>query len=212
MKDTPTVEELNKPEKFELFASVEHGNIRDFVIEQVLTDRRIIPFYTVYQTVMVFAGLFFFARAVVLAFRGDWRYLVVSLAAILFSFTVMVLVHELLHAISLLLTGARRITFGANLKKFVFFAEADRYVMGKKSFLFVALTPLVVIQVISVAGIVVWFSSPLVYFFLILMSLHSFFCSGDIALVSLFYRHAGRKTFTYDDCRQKKSFYFISLE
>lgn len=212
MKNRPTVEELNNPEKYQLVASVEQGNIRDFVIEQVLTDKHIIPMYTVYQTVMLFSGLFFFTRAAVLAFRGDLRYLMVSVAAVIFSFTLMVLVHELLHAISLLLTGAHKVTFGANFRKFIFFAEADQYVMEKKSFFFVALTPLVVVQVLMAAGIVVWFSHPLVYFFLMVMTLHSFFCAGDIALVSLFFRHPGRETFTYDDCSKKTSFYYISLE
>jgi len=209
MNSKPTIQELNDPEKFELIASVEHGKIKDFIVRQMMMDKVIIPAYMIYQTLLLFSGLFFLTRAIILAYRGDWSYLLLSLAAIVFSFTALVVVHELLHAVALKLSGARKITFGRILRKFIFFAEADNYVLGRKSFIFVALTPLVVVQIITIAGIIYWFYVPFVYFFLMLMTMHSFFCSGDIALVTIFYRFSDRETFTYDNCKDKISYYFV---
>ncbi len=209
MNNKPTIQDLNDPEKFELLASVEQGRIKEFVLQQVMTDKVFIPAYMIYQTLLFFSGLFFLTRSIILAYRGDWRYLLISAAGILFSFTLLVVIHELLHGLALKLNGAPSVTFGGILRKFIFFAEADNYVLGRTSFLFVAFTPLVVIQTITIIGIIFWFYVPFVYFFLMVMTIHSFFSSGDVALVTIFYRFSDRETFTYDNSIEKKSYYFV---
>ncbi len=168
MKGAPTIEELHNEAQYEMLASVKISEIRDFVVSQVADDKKLIPYYAIYQTLLFLSGVFFLSRAVVLAFRGSPVYLGVVAISLLFDFTLLVVIHELLHGIALKMAGARRISFGGSLRKFLFFVEADRFVMGKKTYLAVALTPLFVIQAIAVAGIIVFNGSPLVYFFLML--------------------------------------------
>ena len=205
----PTIETLNDPEKFALIASVEHGRIKEFVIEQIISDKKLIPVYMVYQTILFLSGLFFFTRALVLAVKGTAIYLWITLGTILFSFTFLVILHEFLHGLALKLTGAPRVRYGSVLHKFIFYAEADQFVLGRIPFLFVAFVPLIIIQIITISGVIFWFSHPLVYFFLILMTFHSFFCSGDVALAALFLRFPGREVFTYDSKAEKTSYYFV---
>jgi hypothetical protein len=209
MMRNPTVEDLKNSGKYNLVASVEQGRIREFVVEQAMADKKIIPIYMIYQTLLLFSGLFFLTRALVLAFRGEWSYFLISAGAVVFSLTILVAIHELLHAFALVLTGARRIRFGAVPGRFVFFAVADQHVMGKRTFILVALTPLICIQVATAIGIGFWFHVPFVYFFLILMSMHSLFCAGDIALITLFYRFPGKKVFTFDNFSEKTSYFFL---
>lgn len=205
----PTIEVLNDTEKFEQIASVEHGRIKEFVIQQVMSDKKLIPVYMVYQTSLFLAGLFFFTRALVLALKGTAIYLWITLGTIIFCFTFLVIIHESLHGVALKIVGAPKVRFGGVLRKFIFYAEADQFVLGRKRFLFVAFIPLIVIQMITIAGVIIWFSHPLVYFFLILMTFHSFFCSGDVALATLFLRFPGREVFTYDNREEKTSYYFV---
>ena len=209
MSQTPSIEELNDPVAFDLFATVEQNRIKDFVLQQVMSDKKLIPVYMIYQTLLFLAGIFFFTRSVVLAYRGDPHYLLVSAGAIVFSMTLLVAIHELLHGIALKITGAPKVKFGGILSKFIFFAEADHFVLGKKAFLFVAFTPFVVINLMTIAGIILFFSVPFLYFFLIVMVIHSFFCSGDVALATIFYRFPGRETYTYDNAAEKKTYYFM---
>ena len=205
----PSIETLHDPEKYELLASVEHAKIKEFVIEQVMKDKMLVPAYMVYQTSLFLVGLFFITRAIILAWKGEAIYLWITLGTILFCFTVLVIVHELLHGLALKMTGAPRVRYGGMLIKFIFYAEADKFVLSRKPFLFVALIPLIVVQVITIAGIIIWFYDPFIYFFLILMTFHSFFCSGDVALVTLFFRFPGREVFTYDSRVEKTSYYFV---
>jgi hypothetical protein len=209
MKSKPTIEDLNDPEKFDLFASVDQSRIKEFVLQQVMSDKKIIPFYMIYQTLLFLTGIFFFTRAIILAYKGNFSYLLISIGAVLFSLTLLVAIHELLHGIALKLAGAPKVTFGGILRKFIFFAEAENFILGKTSFLFVAFTPFVLVQVITVLGIIYWYSAPVLFFFLMVMVIHSFFCSGDVALVTIFYRFPDRDTYTYDNSREKKSFYYV---
>jgi len=205
----PSINDLNDPAQFDLIASVEQDHVKEFVIDQVLRDKKIIPVYMVFQTIMLLACIFFVTRAVILAYKGNSVFLLITAGGLLFSFTILVAIHELLHGLALKLSGAPRVTFGAIFRKFIFFAEADKHILRKKSFLFVALTPLIVIQIVTTAGIIIWFSDPFIYFFLMIMTIHSFFCSGDIALLTIFYRYPGRDTFTYDDRTEKTSYYYV---
>lgn len=212
MKKKPTIEALQQEENFELIAEVEHVHIKEFVIEQMLHDRKLIPAFMIYQLLMVLLGTFFLTRAIVLAFRGFPLPLLVSAGTLVFCFTLLIVIHELLHGAALKITGAPKITYGGWLKKFMFYAEADQHVLNRPQFFLVAFTPLVVVQLITLAGIVIWFSHPAVYFFLILMSVHSLFCAGDIGLASIFFRFPGRNVFTYDNREAKKSYYYVEKQ
>ena len=209
MNAKPDIKELNDPEKFELFASADRDNIKEFVLQQVMTDKKIIPVYMVYQSLLLLTGIFFFTRAVILAFRGDILYFLITVGGIVFSLTILVVVHEFLHGIALKICGAPKVTFGGIISKFIFFAEADNFILGRKSFLFVAFTPLAVVQIITLTGAIHWLNAPVLYFFLIVMVIHSFFCSGDVALAAIFYRYPDRDIFTYDSSIEKKSYYFV---
>ncbi|NLX29704.1 MAG: DUF3267 domain-containing protein [Bacteroidales bacterium] len=209
---TPSADILHEDSQYELIARVHHDQIRDFVVDQVVEDKKLVPTYMVYQSLMVFSGLFFLTRAVILAWKGDAGALTVALLALLFSFTLLVVIHELLHGLALMLAGAPRIRYGGSLRKFIFYAEADRFVLGRPAFLFVAFTPLAVIQIVSVAGILLWFPTPFVYFFLMLQSAHALFCAGDLALATIFFKYPGRKVYTYDNRDERCSYYFVENE
>ncbi len=209
MKKTPNIEELHSGERFEPVATVSHARIKDFVLNQVMEDRRFVPYYMVYQTVLFLAAIFFFTRSVVLALRGDTTYLLITIGAVVFSLTLLVLIHELLHGLVLKLAGAPKVTFGMVPGRFIFYAEADRFVLGRAPFLWVAFTPLFAVQIVTLVMIILLYDQPMVYFPLMVMCIHSFFCAGDVALVTLFYRFPGLEVYTYDNREEKTSYYFV---
>ncbi len=209
MKNRPTIEDLADPSRFELLASVEHSRIKDFVLSQVMEDRKIVPIYMIYQTTLFLAAIFFLTRAIVIALKGDSNYLFITLGSIAFSLTLLVAIHELIHGMVLILAGAPKVRFGMVPGRYIFYAEADKFVLSRRPFLWVAFTPLVVVQLVTAILIVYWYSQPLVYFPVMVMCIHSFFCAGDVALATLFYRFPGKEVYTYDDHKQKTSYYFL---
>jgi hypothetical protein len=82
----PSIEELLNPEKFELIAQLNHSQIKEFVINQLMQNGKIIKFYMIYQILMIMTGMFFFTRSVVLAFQSSAHSIVLFAGCIDFLF------------------------------------------------------------------------------------------------------------------------------
>ncbi len=202
----PSIEELHDPNKFEQIAELGHPQIKDFVLEQLAKGGALVTTYMGYQIIMLLLGIWFIIRAILLAFNHSASPFIMTALALVFSFTLLILIHELLHGLALKITGAPKVHYGAYFQKFIFYAEADRHVLNKKQFAFVALTPLIVVQVLTLVGILIFWYSPVFYFSITVMAAHSFFCAGDIGLLTIFLRDS--KVYTYDVREEKKSYYF----
>ena len=208
----PTIQELSESSDFELIAKLNHQQIKEFVINQLMENGKIIKIYMIYQLVMIITGIFFFTRSIVLAFQESTVQLYFTLAALVFCFTVLIVIHEFLHGIALKITGAKKVTFGGYLKKFIFYAEADRFVINRKQFAFIALTPLFTVKLITLIGVAVFFSQPFFYFLIFVMSAHSLFCAGDIGLLSIFYKQKNSEIFTFDVKADKTSYFYRRIK
>ena len=204
----PTIEELQNQAHFDLIAELSHPQIKEFVINQLSENGKIVRIYMIYQVLMILIGIFFLTRSIVLAFQDYSVPLYYSAAALIFCFSLLIVIHELLHGLALKLTGAKRVNFGGYLKKFIFYAEADQFVVNRKQFAFIALTPLVIVKIITLFGIILFLHSPLLYFLIIVMSTHSLFCAGDIGLLSIFYKYKDSEIYTFDIKAEKTSYYF----
>jgi hypothetical protein len=207
----PTIDELQNSEKFELVAELEHRHIKEFVIEQITIESKLIKGFMIYQGIMILIGLFFATRPIVLAMRGNPEPLFHLLGAIVFTFTLLIIIHELLHLLALKITGAPKINIGGYLKKFIFYAEADRHVLNREQFALVALTPLVVVKVITLIAIVLTVGEPAFYFWMFVMSAHSLFCAGDIGLLSFFDRFPVSEVYTFDVKEEKRSYFYRKI-
>ncbi|QIA06246.1 DUF3267 domain-containing protein [Draconibacterium halophilum] len=206
-RPNPSIETLKKGDNYELFAELEHDEIKSFVLSQLEKGGWLVKGFMLYQIFMVLFGLFIIARVLILSFKGLYAPLWYSIGTLIFCVTVLIIIHELLHGIALKLTGAEKVRYGAYLKKFIFYAEANRHVFNRKQFTWIAIAPLVVVKLITLAGVILFFNDPLIYTFLLIMCIHSLFCAGDIALLSVFYSTES-EVFTFDIKEERKSYYF----
>ena len=204
----PTIKELQDDSKYELVYELEHDQVKEFVISRITTGSKLIRGYMYYQILMILAGLFFSTRSMVLALRGSFEPLFFLFSAIIFSFTLLILIHELLHAFAFKLTGAKKVSIGAFVEKFVFYAAADQHVLNKKQFTLVALMPLIVVKLASIIGIILFIGHPAIYFWIFIVCAHSLFCAGDIGMLDYFYQSADSQVFTYDVQNEKKSYFY----
>jgi len=202
-------DDLQNNNEFELLAEVSHQKLREFVVEQIVEEKYIIRIYSVYQVLMMVLFIFLLTRSIMLVFKGFSEPIISMGLALLFSFSILIVIHELLHAVAYLLSGAKKISFGVILKKFVFYALADQQVIESRAFHFVALTPFVVIKLICLAGTIVFYNQSWMYFFLSVMCLHSLFCAGDLAMLAFYNLHQGKEIYNYDNRSEGKTYFYI---
>ncbi len=203
-----TPEDLQNESEFELLTEVSHQKLREFVVEQITEEKYIIRIYSIYQGIMMMIFAFLLTKGIVLAFKGHSEILINVGLAVVFSFSVLIVIHELLHALAYFFTGARKISFGAIPKKFIFYALADRQVIAPQAFHIVALTPFVIVKLICLIGIIVFYNEQIMYFYLSVMCLHSLFCAGDIAMLSFYRIHKGKEIYNFDDKNEGKTYFY----
>ena len=205
-------EDLQDGDEFELLAEVSHQKLREFVVEQIMEEKCIIRIYSIYQVIMMMLFAFLLTRGIVLSIKGHSEILISIGLSTLFSFSALIVIHELLHALAYLLTGARRISFGVILKKFVFYALADSQVIAPRAFHLVALAPFVVVKLICIIGFVEFYDEQLMYFFLGVMCLHSLFCGGDIAMLAFYRIHRGKEIYNFDNKSKGKTYFYSRIK
>lgn len=206
-KLTPDI--LQKQSEFELLVKVPHSKLKEFVIGQIRQEMKLIRSYSLYQLIMIVLLLSTLIKSVVLSSRGMPNPLINVGWGAFFSFTVLVVIHELLHALAYLLTGSRKLYFGAIWSKFIFYVLADQQVVGARAFRVVANAPLVVVKVACVVGLVLYWNHAFAYFIMTVMCLHSLFCAGDMAMMAFYRHHGDKEIFNYDDLSQKMTYFYF---
>ena len=199
---------INNP-AFEQIEVIEHSNLKPFLRREIIGNQGWGLIAKMYQGM----GLLLVAFALVKAFAPYLRTReTISLEwmgwGVLFCITALIVIHELLHAIAYLIVGARKLSFGMNLKKFMFYVQADKQVLNYKQFMLVALAPAVVVGLVSLAGAIYFYGQPLYYFFLVLFGLHGLFCGGDFGLLCFFENRKEEEIYTFDVKSEGKTYFY----
>ncbi|MDQ1296823.1 MAG: hypothetical protein QG611_802 [Bacteroidota bacterium] len=118
--------------------------------------------------------------------------------------------HEALHVIPFLLTGARKIRIGMDLKQYIFYVTAHRHVINSGQFRLVALIPFIIINIVllimiwSIPGLWKWSLSLFLF-------VHTTMCAGDFALLNFYYINRKKKIYTWDDADLKESYFYEEI-
>ncbi|WP_163716261.1 DUF3267 domain-containing protein [Mangrovibacterium lignilyticum] len=203
-----TPDDLTKDSEFELLKVVDQRQIKSFIYEQIYEPTKLLRYYGIYQIAMLVLYVVLLAISIWSATRGVMEPLWWMLGALVFSFSVLIVLHELFHAVAYRLNGVKKLKAGALWRKFIFYVAADRQVVDFTVFKRVALAPFLVVNLLTIMpGIWLW-EHPACYFFFSLMCLHSLFCAGDIAMLSFYYRHADKTIYNFDDLAEGKTFFY----
>ena len=120
-------------------------------------------------------------------------------------------VHESLHIIPYYLSGARNIRIGMDLKQYLFYVTAHRYVASPNQFRIVAIFPFLIISIllgvliIILPGLWKWGLSLFLF-------VHATMCAGDFALLNFYFLNREKKIYTWDDADNKEAYYYEKID
>ena len=129
------------------------------------------------------------------------------LYGLIISMTIIIPLHEVIHAIGYFILGARKIRFGATLKHFAFYAVADDFVANRAGFIFLALSPFIIVSLLNLAGFI-FVPGYAAYTYISVLFFHGTMCAGDFALLSYFEHHRDKEIYTFDDVKNKTSYFY----
>jgi hypothetical protein len=203
------VEGLKIPEDWTLLNKLSHNDIKPFIKECLEVKGGYKTFYLLIMfSSMVLLGALVTFISIRFWKTNEFSGLSQFLGAFLFSISILVVIHELIHALAYKLKGAHHIYFGGSLKKFIFYAASDGDILNGKDFRFVALAPFVIVSLVNQMLIV--FMPDYTIFFITVIALHNLFCGGDFAMINFINQYPLSKVFTFDLRRTKESYFYLS--
>jgi len=202
----PTPQELEESDKYKKLQEFDHNEMVPFLLEN-LKNRNPINAFFKHGTMILIALILF-------VWIGRWN---TSLffaglgVGLIFTFTVGLILHELLHLLVYKILGAKKTRLKVLWDQGAVAAVADQFVVSEKEFYWLAFTPFVVL---TVAGLVALFMTTgwifyAVSFFLVI---HTTACIGDFSLAGYMYENRDQEIYTFDDVENDKSYFFVREE
>ena len=205
---TLQVEDLDDQTKFRQILTVPYQDLIPFIFNYLKKNSGLMLIF--WSVCLLFIGITVFVR---INIAGQFPYTHIIVHSILGLIILPVLcipVHELLHILPYYFSGARNIRIGMDLKQYLFYVTAHRYVASPRQFIIVAIIPYLVISMTSMLlvfllpGLWKWSLS-------LFLLVHSTMCAGDFALLNLYFLNRNKKIYTWDDADKKIAYFYEEL-
>ena len=142
-----SVEDLDDQTKFRQILTISYQNLVQFIFDYLMKKSGLIVFF--WSACMVFLGIAIKVRINIAGYFPISDIFFHSALGLIIFPVLCIPVHELLHIIPYYLSGAKKIRVGMDLKQYLFYVTAHRYVATPLQFKIVAVIPFIIISVIS---------------------------------------------------------------
>jgi len=206
---TYSVEDLDDQERFRLILTISYKDLIPFILEYLKKKSGLTILY--WATCLAFLLISVFIRIKIAGYYPVSQILMHSLAGFVILPLLFIPVHELLHIIPYYLSGAKDIRVGMDLKQYLFYVSANRYVASPVQFRVVAITPFILISSGVILTVIflpnLWKWSMMLFLFV-----HATMCAGDIALLNFYRVNDHKRIYTWDDVDNKEAYFYEKLE
>jgi hypothetical protein len=199
----PTVEELFQEDVFKPIKVVPFEKLLPFLFENMKPDNKTMAFFYFFLLICVLAACMFLIQPGFTFTQIFWF----GLAGFISSFTVLVPLHELFHAVAFRFFGARNLHFGKDLKQMMFYITVHNFVMNRKEFSVLAMMPFIGITVLlTILEFIlpdkyVWFCISAIFW-------HATMCIGDFSMLAFYEKNKHLEMYTFDDAEKKISYFY----
>ena len=205
-----TVDEIKNNSRFRLLDKLHYDGIVEFAAQYIRKRTRSMSLYIVFIIVFFVIQWAAFIYGIVVRDMNAVSLLKQFLYGLTAALTIIIPAHELIHAMGYFLLGARKIRFGAAIKHFAFYAVADDFVANRNGFIFLAISPFIVVSLLMLAGFI-FVGGYASYTYISAMFFHATMCAGDFALLSYFEYHRDKDLYTFDDVKNKTSYFYYRV-
>ena len=202
-----TVEQIQNNSRFKLLDKLHYDDIVEFATEYVRKRTRSMRTYIVFIIIFFLLQWLAFLFGIFVRDMNAISLLKQFLYGLIISLTIVIPLHELIHALGYLILGAKKIRFGAVLKHFAFYAVADDFVANRNAFIFLALSPFIIVSLLNLAGFI-FVQGYASYTYVSVLFFHATMCAGDFAMLSYFEFHRDKELYTFDNVGEKISYFY----
>jgi hypothetical protein len=203
-----SVEELDDQTRFRQILAISYHDLIQFIIDHMMKKTALTIFF--WSVCLIFLGISIKVRINISGYFPIRNILFHSALGLIVFPLLCVPLHELLHIIPYYISGAKKIRVGMDLKQYLFYVTAHRYVATPLQFKIVAWIPF---SVISVAFTLLVFLLPGLWKWSMSLFLfvHTTMCAGDLALLNFYFINRHKKIYTWDDADEKMAYFYEEI-
>lgn len=202
------VEDLEDQTKFRQILAISYNDLIPFILDHLKRKSGLSIFFM--SACFIFLGIAIKVRINIAGYFPAQDLLFHFFLGVIIFPVICIPVHELLHIIPYYISGARNIRVGMDLKQYLFYVTAHRYVATPLQFRIVALTPFLVISVVFTLLVFIlpglWKWSLSLFLFV-----HATMCAGDFALLNFYFLNRNKKIYTWDDADLKMAYFYEKI-
>lgn len=202
------VEDLDDQSKYRELLRIPYDELIDFVLDYMRRKSEVMIFF--WSACVIFLGIAITVRINIAGYFPLKIIMFHSFLGLIVFPVLMIPVHEILHIITYYLAGARRIRAGMDLRQYMFYVTAHRFVTGHRQFRLVALTPFITVSIILIL-LILFLPGLWKWSLSVLLFVHATMCVGDFALMNFYYLNRSKKIFTWDDFDKKIAYFYEEI-
>ncbi len=203
-----SVEDLNDETKFRQILTVSYQDLIEFIFNNIKKKTGLTLFF--WSVCIIFLGLAVAIRINISGYFPLTGIIYHSILGLIIFPVLSIPLHELLHIVPYYISGARNIRVGMDLKQYLFYVTAHRYVASPVQFIIVAIIPFIVINVISIL-LVLYLPGLWKWSISLFLFVHTTMCAGDFALLNFYFLNNDKKIYTWDDADKKEAYFYEKL-
>ncbi len=202
------VEDLENQSKYRQILSISYDDLIPFIFDYLKRKSGLTIFF--WSACILFLGTALRIRINISGYYPASAILWHSIIGLIILPILCVPLHELLHIIPYFISGARHIRVGMDLRQYIFYVTAHRYVATPLQFRIVALIPFLIIN-ISLILLIIFLPGLWKWSLSLFLFVHTTMCAGDFALLNFYSLKKGRKIFTWDDADKKIAYFYEEI-
>mgnify|MGYP002814609397 CR=1 FL=1 len=203
-----TVEDLDDQTRFRLIREISYHDLIEFIFDYLRRKSALIVFY--WSACLIFLGAAIIVRINIDGYFPVADILLHSVLGLIIFPILCIPLHELLHIIPYYISGARRIRVGMDLKQYLFYVTAHRYVSSRQQFRTVTITAFLIIT-ITLLFIVFLLPGLWKWSLSLFLFVHTTMCAGDFAILNFYFLNRGKKLYTWDDADKKTAYLYEEI-
>jgi len=202
------VEDLDDQSKYRQILAISYRDLVPFIFEYLRKKSVLIIFF--WTVCLIFLALAIRIRVNIAGNFPISQILLHTVMGMIIFPILCIPFHELLHIVPYVISGAKRIRVGMDLKQYLFYVTAHRHVTKSLQFKIVALIPFIVISLIFLflvfylPGLWKWSMSLFLF-------VHTTMCAGDFALLNFYFLNKSKKIYTWDDAYEKMAYFYEEI-
>jgi hypothetical protein len=200
-----SVEDLEEQTKFRLLLTIPYTELIQFVFDYL--KRKSVLIFFLWFVCLIFLLGAILIRIKIAGISPSGQIIFHSVLGCILLPLIFIPIHEFLHIIPYFLSGAKNIRVGMDLKQFLFYVSAHRYVASPLQFIIVAFTPFVVISG-GLIFLIIFLPDLWKWSLSLFLFVHTTMCAGDFALLNLYFLNRDKKIYTWDDLDKKEAYFY----